>query len=95
VPKTHAQRQRDYRNRQNAATRHEAQRITELEAALEARIAALEAERDRLQADLDAALTECERLAAIACKHPVHGLFPQEEAARTARTSRRDLNTLR
>jgi hypothetical protein len=34
------------------------------------RIAALEAERDRLQADLDAALGEAQRLALSACRHP-------------------------
>jgi hypothetical protein len=33
-------------------------------------IAALQAERDRLQADLDAAHAEVKRLAAMACRHP-------------------------
>jgi hypothetical protein len=70
VPKNHAERQRDYRDRQRATTCHQAQRISELEAALDARIATLEAERDQLQADLDAAHAEVERLAAAQCKHP-------------------------
>jgi hypothetical protein len=58
MPATNAQRQPAWRQRR-------ARRLT----ALKARCATLEAERDRLQADLDAALTECERLAAAACRH--------------------------
>jgi hypothetical protein len=59
VPKTHAERQRDYRDRQAAASRRQAERIADLEA-----------ERDQLQADLDAALAECERLTSAQCMHP-------------------------
>ena len=74
MPKTHAQRQRDHRDRQNAASRHQVQRLSELEAILEARIAALQAERDRFQADLDTAHAEIERLTAAQCKHPAAAL---------------------
>jgi hypothetical protein len=70
VPKSHAQRQQAYRDRQRTAGRHQAERISELEAALEARCADLQAERDRLQTELDAALGEAQRLATAACKHP-------------------------
>jgi hypothetical protein len=59
MPKTNADYQREHPQRQ-------ARRL----AALKALCAALEAERDRLRADLDAALAEAERLAAAACKHP-------------------------
>ena len=37
MPKSHAQRQQAYRDRQRTAGRHQAERISELEAALEAR----------------------------------------------------------
>ena len=57
MAETNADYQREHRQRQ-------ARRL----AALEARCATLEAERDQLRDDLEAA--ECERLAAMACKHP-------------------------
>jgi hypothetical protein len=59
MPKANANYQREHRQRQAARL-----------AALKARCADLEAERDRLQADLDAALAECHRLAMSACRHP-------------------------
>jgi hypothetical protein len=58
MPKTNAQYQAEHRQRQ-------ALRLAELEA----RCTAVEAERDRLQADLAAAQDECERLDAMACRH--------------------------
>jgi hypothetical protein len=59
MPRTEAERQQAWR-----------QRRTRLVAALQARCADLEAERDRLQADLDAALGEAQRLALTACRNP-------------------------
>jgi len=70
MPKTNAERQRDWRQRQHATGHHQAQRISELEAALDAQHAALLAERDLLQADLDAAHADIERLTASQCRHP-------------------------
>jgi hypothetical protein len=46
------------------------QRRARLVTTREARCTALEAERDQLQADLDAALGEAQRLALTACRHP-------------------------
>ena len=59
MPKTNADYQREHRQRQ-------ARRL----AALQTLCATLEAEGNRLRAELDAALAECERLAVTACKHP-------------------------
>jgi hypothetical protein len=59
MPKSHAERQRDYRERQRGTGRHQAERITELEAAL-----------DTVRSELDAALTEVQRLTASQCRHP-------------------------
>jgi hypothetical protein len=59
MPKTNAERQRAWRQRQ-------AGRI----AALEAEAAELRAEASALRADLAAALAEAERLTAAACTHP-------------------------
>jgi hypothetical protein len=59
MPKTNAQRQRDYRQRH-------ARRIT----VLEAEVTELRTEAGILRADLAAALAEAERLAAMACRHP-------------------------
>jgi hypothetical protein len=59
MPKTNADYQREHRKRQ-------ADRLADLQA----ENAELRAERDRLQADLDAALCEAQRLATAACKHP-------------------------
>jgi hypothetical protein len=59
MPKTNAERQQAWRQRRDT-------RI----AALEAEAAQLRAGDDALRADLDAALAECERLAANQCKHP-------------------------
>jgi hypothetical protein len=58
MPKTNAERQRDYRQRR-------AGRIT----ALEAEVAELRTEAGVLRADLAAALGEAERLALTACRH--------------------------
>jgi hypothetical protein len=70
VPKTHAERQRDYWERQHATVRHQADRISELEAALEAERVMLQAEVDTVRSELDAALAEVERLTASQCRHP-------------------------
>jgi outer membrane murein-binding lipoprotein Lpp len=59
MPLTGAERQQAWR-----------QRRTRLVTALQARCAALEAERDQLRGDLDAALGEAQRLALTACRHP-------------------------
>ncbi len=59
MPKTNAERQRDYRQRQ-------AGRI----AALVAEAAELRTEAGVLRTDLAAALDEAERLALTACRHP-------------------------
>jgi hypothetical protein len=59
MPKTNAERQRDYRQRR-------ARRIT----VLEAENTSLRAQLDSTRSELDAALAETERLASAACKHP-------------------------
>jgi hypothetical protein len=59
MPKTSAERQQAWRQRRTA-------RIT----ALEAEAAELRTEAGILRAGLDAALAECERLAATECQHP-------------------------
>jgi hypothetical protein len=59
MPKTSAERQRDYCQRR-------AGRITALEAAA----VELRTEADSLLSDLDAALGEAQRLALTACRHP-------------------------
>jgi hypothetical protein len=59
MPKTHAERQRTWRQRR-------AGRI----AALEAEAAEMRTELDSTRTDLAAALDEAERLASTACRHP-------------------------
>jgi hypothetical protein len=59
MPKTNAERQRDYRERRAA-------RID----TLEAEAAELRAELTGVRIDLAAALGEAERLALMACRHP-------------------------
>ncbi len=59
MPKTNAERQRDYRQRRT-------DRIT----ALETEAAQLRAEFDSVRADLEAALAEVERLSVAQCRHP-------------------------
>ncbi len=59
MPKTNADYQREHRQRR-------ARRL----AALEASAAGHESTVARLTAELESALTECERLAGLACKHP-------------------------
>jgi len=70
MPKSHAERQRDYRERQQVSARHQAERISELEAALDAERAILHAELDAARSQLNAALAEVERLSASQCRHP-------------------------
>jgi hypothetical protein len=59
MPKTSAERQQAWRQRRTS-------RIT----ALETEATELRTEAGILRDDLDAALAECERLAATACQHP-------------------------